>query len=159
MAVHYLEKDIRDFLCLHWQFHKKYQALNKVRFGLDQGFTLGIIGKSGSGKSTLLKIITGVLLPDKGKCRVQGKVTGLLELCTGFNPEFSGIQNIFFNGSYLGLSKPQIKERLEEIIAFSELEDFIRNRSRPIPHTDLFFIGLSRLEPEVKITDPQGEKI
>lgn len=113
-------------IILRRQFHKKYQALNKVSFSLDQGSTLGIIGENGSGKSTLLKIITGVLLPDSGKCRVQGRVTGLLELGTGFNPEFSGIQNIFFNGSYLGLSKPQIKERLEEIIAFTELEEFIQ---------------------------------
>jgi lipopolysaccharide transport system ATP-binding protein len=107
-------------------YHKPYKALEDVSLHVGPGETMGIIGQNGSGKSTLLKLMTGVLLPDSGTCDLRGRVTGLLELGTGFNAEFSGLQNIYFNGSYLGLTKEEITQRLDKILAFAELGDFIR---------------------------------
>ncbi len=107
------------------RYHKEFWALKEISFELRQGEILGIIGENGSGKSTLLKIIAGVLIPDSGKIQINGRVTGLLELGTGFNPEFSGRENIYFNGTYLGLSKEEIKRVEKEIIEFSELGPFI----------------------------------
>ncbi len=106
--------------------HKKYYALNDVSFEVNQGETFGIIGENGSGKSTLLKALTGVIIADSGSIDLQGKVTGLLELGTGFNPEFSGLQNISLNGTYLNMSKEEIEAKREQIIAFTELGDFIQ---------------------------------
>lgn len=106
-------------------YHRIHEALKDISFGVNAGETLGIIGENGSGKSTLLKIITGVLLPDSGDIHIDGRVTGLLELGTGFNPEFTGIDNIYMNGAYIGLNKKEIEEKLDEIIAFAELGDFI----------------------------------
>ena len=108
--------------CCHREFH----ALKNISFEVEEGETLGIVGQNGAGKSTLLKILTGILMPDSGAVHINGKITGLLELGTGFNPEFSGLENIFLNGTYIGLSRGDIEERLERIIAFTELGDFIR---------------------------------
>lgn len=107
-------------------YHRKFRALSDVSFQVQEGETLGIIGENGSGKSTLLKIITGVLMPDSGSFHVDGRITGLLELGTGFNPEFSGLNNIYMNATYLGLSKAEIDERLDGIISFAELGEFIQ---------------------------------
>ncbi len=112
-------------ILLRRPFHKTYTALNNVSFEVQAGETLGIVGQNGAGKSTLLKILTGVLLPDLGKVEINGRITGLLELGTGFNHEFSGLDNIFLNASYLGLSRKEIRDRLEQIVAFTELDDFI----------------------------------
>lgn len=106
-------------------FHRDFHALKGVSFRVREGETLGIIGENGSGKSTLLKILTGVLLPDDGAFAVEGRITGLLELGTGFNFEFSGLSNIYMNGTYLGLSKAEINDRLDQIVSFAELGDFI----------------------------------
>lgn len=105
--------------------HKEFAALDKVTFTVDDGETLGIVGKNGSGKSTILKLLTGVLLPDGGEIHIKGNLTGLLELGTGFNPEFTGLQNIYMNGTFLGMSRETIDKRLDDIIAFTELGDFI----------------------------------
>ncbi len=107
------------------RYHKEFQALKNISFEVQEGETLGIVGQNGAGKSTLLKVLTGILIPDTGAVHVTGKITGLLELGTGFNQEFSGMDNIFFNGIYLGLSRPEIEERLDKIIKFTELKDFI----------------------------------
>lgn len=106
--------------------HRVHAALSGVSFSLDSGRILGIIGQNGSGKSTLLKVLAGVLLPDSGSIRIEGRVTGLLELGTGFNPEFSGLENIRLNGTLLGMTRAEIEERMETITAFSELGPFIR---------------------------------
>ena len=112
-------------IILRRSFHENYTALNSISFEVHAGETLGIIGRNGAGKSTLLKILTGVLIPDSGEVHIQGRITGLLELGTGFNPEFSGVDNIFLNGSYLGLSRQEIKDRLDQIVEFTELGNFI----------------------------------
>ena len=105
--------------------HRSFHALKEISFKVEEGETLGIVGQNGAGKSTLLKILTGVLLPDSGVVHVDGRITGLLELGTGFNSEFTGVQNIYLNGTLLGMSKEEINEKLETIVAFSELGDFI----------------------------------
>ncbi|MFA7184607.1 MAG: ABC transporter ATP-binding protein [Victivallales bacterium] len=116
-------------IVLRSSFHKDFQAVNDVSFEVREGETLGIVGENGAGKSTILKLLTGILIPDTGVVHISGKITGLLELGTGFNSEFSGIDNIIHNATYLGLSRREIDERLDKIIAFTELDDFI---SEPI---------------------------
>lgn len=101
-------------------------ALQGVSFEVEAGKTLGVIGQNGAGKSTLLKILTGVLLADSGIVDIDGKITGLLELGTGFNAEFSGLQNIYLNGTLLGMNKEEIEERIDQIISFTELGEFIQ---------------------------------
>ena len=105
--------------------HSEYQALSDVSFRVPDGETLGIVGPNGAGKSTVLKILMGVLLPDSGMVRLSGRVTGLLELGTGFNMEMTGVQNIFMNGLLIGMSKLELEAKKEAIIEFSELGDFI----------------------------------
>ena len=106
--------------------HRTFRALKEVSFEVQEGESLGIVGQNGAGKSTLLKILTGVLFPDSGAIHVDGRITGLLELGTGFNSEFTGIQNIYLNGTLLGMSKEEINEKLDTIVGFSELGDFIQ---------------------------------
>lgn len=106
--------------------HREFAALQDVSFQLEPGRTLGVIGENGSGKSTLLKLVAGVLLPDSGEIVCKGKITGLLELGTGFNPELSGEENIVLNGTYLRLSREQLAARREAIVDFSELGPFTK---------------------------------
>ncbi|HAL85435.1 MAG TPA: ABC transporter ATP-binding protein [Deferribacteraceae bacterium] len=109
--------------------HRVHHALKNISFSVNDGETLGIIGKNGAGKSTLLKIVVGVTLPDTGTVRKDGNVTGLLELGTGFNFEMSGYDNIYLNGSLLGIESSRMKQIEQDIIEFTELGDFI---SKPI---------------------------
>ncbi len=110
---------------LRRSLHRTFTAVNRVSFELASGETMGIIGENGSGKSTLLKLIANILLPDGGVIRRNGRITGLLELGTGFNPQLSGRRNIFFNGAFLGLSREELKEHEEAIIDFAELSSCI----------------------------------
>ncbi|MBQ9453206.1 MAG: ABC transporter ATP-binding protein [Desulfovibrio sp.] len=112
-------------LIRHRQLHTDFIALEPLSLTVRKGTILGIIGENGSGKSTLLKLMSGILLPDSGSICRFGKVTGLLELGTGFNMELSGRKNIYFNGTYLGMSRQQLAEREDAIITFAELEDCI----------------------------------
>jgi lipopolysaccharide transport system ATP-binding protein len=112
-------------IILRRPLHRRLEALKDISFIVDKGETLGIVGQNGAGKSTLLKILTGVFLPDSGIVEVDGKITGLLELGTGFNPEFTGHQNIYLNSTLLGMSAEEIDNKIESIIEFSELGEFI----------------------------------
>lgn len=112
-------------IILRRQLHRRLEALKNISFKVERGETLGIVGQNGAGKSTLLKILTGVFLPDSGVVQIDGKITGLLELGTGFNPEFTGVQNIHLNSTLLGMSKEAVDDRIEAIISFSELGEFI----------------------------------
>lgn len=102
-----------------------FMALNGVNLTVYAGETVGLIGFNGSGKSTLLKNISGVLFPDKGRVLVKGKVAGLIEVGAGFHPDLSGRENVYLNGAILGMSKTEIDEKFDEIVAFSEIEKFI----------------------------------
>lgn len=107
-----------------------FEALSNISFQVEKGDTIGIIGKNGSGKSTLLKLINRTLFPDKGNIKINGKVASLIELGAGFHPDMTGRENIYNNASIFGLSEKEIKKRLNSIIDFSELHEFIDNPVR-----------------------------
>ena len=106
-------------------YHKDFTALDNISFEVGPGQTLGIIGQNGAGKSTLLKILSGIVIPDSGSIKVDGNVTGLLELGTGFNYEMTGVENIYMNGTLLGMTRDEIDRKKQTIIDFSELGEFI----------------------------------
>lgn len=105
-------------------------VLEKINIDIKKGDTVALIGINGSGKSTLLKLMTKIIYPTTGTVKTKGKLTSLLELGAGFHPDFSGRENIYFNASIFGLSRKEIDNRLNDIIEFSELEDFIDNPVR-----------------------------
>lgn len=107
------------------EFYQEFWALRNVSFEVKKGETIGIIGRNGSGKSTLLQIIAGTLAPTNGEVQLGGRVTALLELGSGFNPEFTGRENVYLNGSILGLSKAEIDEVYDDIVAFADIGQFI----------------------------------
>ena len=109
---------------------EKRQVLKDINLDIKKGETVALIGVNGSGKSTLLKLMTQIIFPNKGTIETNGKLTSLLELGAGFHPDFSGRENIYFNSSIFGLTRKEIDERLEQIIEFSELRDFIDNPVR-----------------------------
>lgn len=102
-----------------------FTALDDIDLTVRAGETVGLIGFNGSGKSTLLKTISGVLFPDAGRVLLRGKVAGLIEVGAGFHPDLSGRENVYLNGAILGMTKAQIDEKFDEIVAFSEIEEFI----------------------------------
>lgn len=109
---------------------EKREVLNDINLEIKKGETVALIGVNGSGKSTLLKLMTQIIFPNKGTIETNGKLTSLLELGAGFHPDFSGRENIYFNSSIFGLTKKEIDARLDQIIEFSELKDFIDNPVR-----------------------------
>lgn len=102
-----------------------FMALDDVDLTVRAGETVGLIGFNGSGKSTLLKTVSGVLFPDSGRVLLRGRVAGLIEVGAGFHPDLSGRENVFLNGAILGMSRAQLEERFDDIVAFSEIEEFI----------------------------------
>ena len=144
---------------LHWRgkkYHKDFYALNDVSFEIKKGETVGIIGKNGSGKSTLLKIITGVLTPTSGKVTVNGKVSALLELGAGFNPEYTGIENIYFQGNLMGYTREQMDARVDDILAFADIGDFIHQPVKVYSSgmfARLAFAVAINVEPDILIVD------
>ncbi len=135
---------------------REFYALKDVNFNIKKGETVGIIGKNGSGKSTLLKILTGVINPSQGKKEMNGTISALLELGTGFNPEYTGIENIYLNGTIMGFTKEQMKEKVDEICQFAEIGDFIH---QPVKnYSSGMFVRLAfavaiNTEPEILIVD------
>ena len=137
-------------------YHKKFYATKNLSLEIKKGEILGIVGRNGSGKSTLLKLITKVLTPNEGTVEVEGKISALLELGSGFNPEFTGMQNIFFYGTILGYSKDEMNEKLGEIISFAEIGDFIDQPLKTYSSgmkARLGFAVAVHIEPEILILD------
>lgn len=117
---------------LFWKRNRKEvrEVLKGINLNIKKGEAVALIGVNGSGKSTLLKLMTKIIYPNKGKIIINGKLTSLLELGAGFHPDFSGRENIYFNASIFGLTRKEIDDRLEQIIEFSELKDYIDNPVR-----------------------------
>ena len=136
--------------------YKEKHALNGVSFEVSRGETVGIIGTNGSGKSTMLKLITGVLTPSGGSIEVDGRISALLELGAGFNMEYTGIENIYLNGTMIGFTKEEIDQRLQSIIDFADIGDYI---SQPVKsYSSGMFVRLAfavaiNIDPEILIVD------
>ena len=136
--------------------YDEFTALSHVSFEVRKGETLGLIGRNGAGKSTMLKVISGILKPTEGKVEVQGNVVPMLELGSGFDFDLTGRENVFLNGAILGYSERFLTEKYEEIVAFSELEQFmdtpIRNYSSGML-ARLAFSVATVVKPEILIVD------
>lgn len=135
---------------------KELWALRDISFTVPRGQSLGVIGQNGSGKSTLLKLLTGIIYPDQGNVQVEGRVSALLELGAGFQPEYSGRENVYLYGALLGLSRNDVKKRYREIVEFSELGDFmeypVKNYSSGM-QMRLGFAVAVHLDPDVLLID------
>ena len=135
---------------------EEFWALKDVSFDIKQGDRVGIIGRNGAGKSTLLKLLSRITEPSKGSIRLKGRVASLLEVGTGFHPELTGRENIFLNGSILGMSKVEIQHKFDEIVAFAEVEKFLDTpvkRYSSGMYVRLAFAVAAHLEPEILIVD------
>ena len=140
----------------HKSYHKDFYALNSLSFTVEKGQTVGIIGTNGSGKSTILKIITGVLTPTTGTVFVDGKISALLELGAGFNMDYTGIENIYMNGTMMGYTKKEMDEKLQEILDFADIGDFVYQPVKT--YSSGMFVRLAfalaiNVEPEILIVD------
>lgn len=136
--------------------HKDFYALSDISFNVKKGESVGIIGTNGSGKSTILKIITGVLTPSAGEVRVEGKISALLELGAGFNMDYTGIENIYMNGTMMGFSRKEMDEKIPEILAFADIGDFVYQPVKS--YSSGMFVRLAfalaiNVEPEILIVD------
>lgn len=136
--------------------YKEHFALDHVSFQVERGATVGIIGTNGSGKSTILKIITGVLNPSGGSITVNGRISALLELGAGFNPEYSGVENVYLNGTMIGFTKEEIDARLQDILDFADIGDFVYQPVKT--YSSGMFVRLAfavaiNIEPEILIVD------
>lgn len=137
-------------------YREDFHALSDINFEVRRGESLGILGRNGSGKSTLLQIIAGTLNPTTGTVEVNGRIAALLELGSGFNPEFTGIENVYFNANLLGLSNEQIDERLEDILAFADIGDFVHQPVKTYSSgmmVRLAFSVITAVEPDIIIVD------
>ena len=136
--------------------YKEHYALQNINFDIHEEECVGIIGTNGSGKSTILKIITGVLSPTEGTVTVNGRISALLELGAGFNPEYSGMENIYLNGTMLGFSEEEIDSRLDEILSFADIGDFV---NQPVKtYSSGMFVRLAfavaiNIDPEILVVD------
>jgi len=143
-------------IILRRPFHREFTALNNITFTVKNGETLGIIGENGAGKSTLLKILSKTLSPTSGEFKINGRVSSLLELGSGFHPEFTGMENIFFYGSLLGIDRATMQKKVADIVEFAELGDFI---NYPIKtYSSGMFVRLAfsvamAVDPEILIID------
>lgn len=138
------------------RYSKDFYALNNVSFTIRRGETIGIVGKNGSGKSTLLKILTGVLSRTSGSLAVNGKISALLELGAGFNMEFTGMENIYLNGTILNIPKEEMDKRLDSIISFADIGEFIHQPVKT--YSSGMFVRLAfsvaiHVDPEILIVD------
>lgn len=140
----------------HKSYHRDFFALNHISFNVKKGETVGIIGTNGSGKSTILKIITGVLTPTSGEAKVEGVISALLELGAGFNMDYTGIENIYMNGTMMGFSRKEMDGKLQDILEFADIGDFVYQPVKT--YSSGMFVRLAfalaiNVEPEILIVD------
>lgn len=153
------QKTIKEFfhaLIVGEDTKNQFTALNNISFSIDRGETVGIIGPNGSGKSTILKLIAGVMSPTSGKISVKGKVSPLIELGAGFHSELTGRENIYLNGSILGLTQKEIEEKFDSIVEFAELAEFIDQPVKKYSSGMYMRLGFSiavHVNPEILIVD------
>lgn len=136
--------------------YKEHFALHHLSFDIKKGETVGIIGTNGAGKSTILKIITGVLSPTEGEVEINGRISALLELGAGFNPEYNGIENIYLNGTIMGFTKEEIDKRLDDILEFADIGEFVYQPVKS--YSSGMFVRLAfavaiNIDPEILIVD------
>lgn len=148
---------VKQFLSLGLKrYHNEFTALKDVSFDIKKGQTVGIIGRNGSGKSTLLQLICGILKPTSGTVKANGRVSALLELGAGFNPEFTGRENVYFHGALMGLTKTQMHERINGISAFADIGAFLDQPVRT--YSSGMFVRLAfavavHVDPEILVVD------
>ncbi|AZD03676.1 ABC transporter ATP-binding protein [Pseudomonas chlororaphis] len=138
------------------KFYKEFWALRDLSFEVKRGESVGILGRNGSGKSTLLQMITGTLSPSSGTVETHGRIAALLELGSGFNPEFSGRDNVYMNGALLGLTRDQINDRFDSIAAFADIGDFIDHPVKTYSSGMLVRLAFAvqvQVEPDILIVD------
>lgn len=148
---------LQRFVCRQPRsYFREFWALKDVSFSIKKGETVGIVGKNGSGKSTLLQLITGTLTPTTGAVEVTGRLAALLELGAGFNPEFTGRENVYLNGTILGLSRDEIQDKMSAILTFADIGDFI---DQPVKtYSSGMFVRLAfaiqaNIDPDILIID------
>jgi len=137
-------------------YHHDFYAMENVSFEIKKGETVGILGRNGAGKSTLLKMITGVLTPTSGSIEINGKIASLLELGAGFNPEMTGIENIYLNGTLMGFTKEEMDKKIDNIITFADIGEFIYQPAKMYSsgmYARLAFAVSINVEPDILIVD------
>ena len=148
---------LRDALGLtRKKLYREHYALHHMNFDVKKGETVGLIGTNGAGKSTILKIITGVLNPSEGEVVIDGRISALLELGAGFNMEYTGIENIYLNGTMIGFSKEEIDRRMDNILKFADIGDFVYQPVKT--YSSGMFVRLAfavaiNIDPEILIVD------
>ncbi len=147
---------LKEVLLPSKNYADDFWALRDIDLEIPKGQALGIVGRNGSGKSTLLQIIAGTLTPTRGEVQVNGRISALLELGSGFNPEFTGRQNVFFNGRLLGLNQTEIEQKFDEIVGFADIGDFIAEPVKTYSSGMLVRLAFSvavNVNPEILIVD------
>ena len=138
------------------QYFREFWALRNLNFEVKRGESLGIIGRNGSGKSTLLQLICGTLTPSEGEIHTKGRIAALLELGSGFNPEFTGIENVYLNASMFGLSKEETDKRLEDILAFADIGNFVHQPTKTYSSgmaVRLAFAVIAHVDADILVVD------
>lgn len=147
---------LKQLVLPHKNYAKEFWALKDISFEIMKGETVGVIGRNGAGKSTLLQIICQTLTPTSGDVTVNGRVSALLELGAGFNPEFTGRENVYMNGAIMGLSKQEVDERFDKVAAFADIQDFIDQPVKTYSsgmYVRLAFSSAIHVDPDILIVD------
>jgi len=153
---HPLDMLKETFHPLRKKYHRDFYALTDVSFDIKRGETVGIIGKNGAGKSTLLKILTGVVSPTSGSVDVRGRISSLLELGAGFNPEMTGVENVYMNGTIMGYSQADMDKRIDSILEFADIGEFVYQPVKMYSSgmfARLAFAVAINVDPEILIVD------